>query len=176
MEVHKASWKGQKVEVKYVHKSYTGQAYRRAFYSLNFELQLMSKPSLRKQNIPSLLAVCCSKDDDLTTCLEASASVVRPGIAVELAHEQYPDMRHFFDGARNMFRPKQLPFETSAALIADIADGMAALHHHDIVHADPKPENIPLYLDSQSPNGLVAKVADFGLVGMTTYRELLEVI
>lgn len=175
MEVHKASWKGQKVVVKYVHKSYTGQAYRRAFYNLNFELQLMSKPSLRKQrNIPSLLAVCFSKDDDLTTCLEASASVVRPGLAVELAHEQYPDLRHFFDRARNMFRPKQLPFETSAtsaALIADIADGMAALHHHDIVHADLKPENILLYPDSQSPNGLVAKVADFGLVGMTTYRD-----
>jgi hypothetical protein len=36
-------------------------------------------------------------------------------------------------------------------------------------HADLKPENILLFPDPDSPNALVAKVADFRFVGMTTY-------
>lgn len=62
-----------------------------------------------------------------------------------------------------------LPFETAATLIADIADGVVALHNHDIVHADLKPANILIFPNHTSPCGLVAKVSDFGFSGIATY-------
>jgi serine/threonine protein kinase len=137
-------------------------------FDLNFELQLMSKPSLcEHRNITKLLAVCFDKASEGTN--ESPDSIVHPGLIVELAHEQYPDLRQFFDIGCYSDRTKRLPFQTSANFIADIADGITALHDHDIVHADLKPNNILLFPDTHSPSGLVAKIADFGFVGMTVY-------
>jgi serine/threonine protein kinase len=67
--------------------------------------------------------------------------------------------------------PKSLLFQTSANLIADVADGMTWLHDHDIVYADLKPCNILLFLDIHLPGGLVAKIADFGFAGITMYTK-----
>jgi len=169
MEVHRKNWKGKGVVVKYIRRTHVGEAYRRAMADLNFELQLMSRPSLRDhRNIPKLLAVCF---DIQTEDMNGSpVSTAHPGLVIELAHEQYPDIRHYFDVGHNPDRPARLPFETSSKFIMDIADGITALHNHDIVHADLKPENILLFPDPESPNALVAKVADFGFVGMTIYN------
>jgi serine/threonine protein kinase len=168
MEVHKGNWRGKGVVVKYIRRNYVGEAYRRAMVDLNFELQLMSKQSLRgHRNIPKLLAVCFDRQTEDTN--GSPVSTVHPGLVVELAHQKYPDLRHYFDVGHNSDRPQRLPFQSSAQFIADIADGVTALHDHDIVHADLKPENILLFPDPDSPNALVAKVADFGFVGMTTY-------
>jgi len=171
MEVHKATWNKQGVVVKYIRRDYVGEACGRAMLDMNFELQLMSKGSLRKhRNIPKLIAVCFdTRPGDPQT-----SSTVYPGLVVEPAHERYPDLKHYFDIGSHPSRPRRLPFQTSAHFIADIADGLTALHDHDIVHSDMKPENILLFADSASPSGLVAKVADFGFVGMTTYNNAGE--
>jgi serine/threonine protein kinase len=168
MEVYKGSWKGQRVAVKYIRRSCIGEAYRRAMVDLSFELQIMSKSSLcEHRNITKLLAVCFDKASEDTN--EFPNSVVHPGLVVELAHERYPDLRQFFDTGCYSDRTKRLPFQKSANFVADIADGITALHDHDIVHADLKPDNILLFPDIHSPGELVAKIADFGFVGMTTY-------
>lgn len=44
--------------------------------------------------------------------------------------------------------------------LMDVAMGMMHLHAHNIVHGDLKPDNVLL---RSSPQGMVAKVADFGL-------------
>ncbi|GAB1319630.1 hypothetical protein MFIFM68171_09840 [Madurella fahalii] len=169
MQVCKGTWNGQRVAVKHIRKDHVGDSYKRALRQVNYELQLMSKPSLRRhRNITKLLAVCF--DDGDPSAVEPSISVVRPGLLVELAHEQYPDLRYFFDRGASHMRPNHLPFETSASLVADIADGITALHDHDIVHADLKPENVLIFPDSQCPGNVVAKIADFGYVGMTVYN------
>jgi serine/threonine protein kinase len=64
---------------------------------------------------------------------------------------------------------RRLSYETGAGLIADIADGIQALHDHDLVHEDLKPGNILLFSNETSPSGLIAKIADFGFAGMVTY-------
>ncbi|KAK3343403.1 kinase-like protein [Lasiosphaeria hispida] len=169
MQVSKGTWNGQRVAIKYIRRDHIGDSYKRALLQMNYELQLMSRPSLcHHRNITKLLAICF--DHDEPSAAESPAAVVRPGLLVELAHEQYPDLRYFFDPGANPSRPSHLPFEKSASIIADIADGITALHDHDIVHADLKPENILLFADTVSPGNIIAKVADFGYVGMTTYN------
>ncbi|KAK0716303.1 kinase-like domain-containing protein [Lasiosphaeris hirsuta] len=151
-------------------RDHVGDSYKLALLQMNYELQLMSKPSLyRHRNITKLLAVCFDHGDPSSA--EAPTAVVRPGLLVELAHEQYPDLRCFFDPGANPSRPSHLPFEKSASIVADIADGITALHDHDIVHSDLKPENVLLFADAQSPANVTAKIADFGYVGMTTYTK-----
>eukprot|EP00775_Hariotina_reticulata_P012531 gene12531-12664_t len=46
---------------------------------------------------------------------------------------------------------------------ADIAAGVAYLHSRSVCHGDLKCENILLKSDPQDPDGVLAKVADFGL-------------
>jgi serine/threonine protein kinase len=165
MVVHKGSWKGQRVAVKYVRRSHIGEAYRRAMVDLNHELALMTKPSLRgHRNITKLLAVCFDKASEDTD--GSPDPIVHPGVIVELAHEQYPDLAQFFDISCYPDRTKRLPFQTGANFVADIADGITALHDHDIVHADLKPSNILLFPDINSPSKLTAKISDFGFVGI----------
>ncbi len=172
MRVYKGTWSGHRVAVKFIRKDHVGDAYKRGLRQVNHELQVMSKPSLRRhRNITKLLAVCFDHEDPSMSAAEPPVSVVRPGLVVELAHEQYPDLRCFFDRGTNPLRPIRLPFHTSASLVADIADGITALHDHDIVHADLKPENVLVFSDAQSPGHLVAKIADFGYIGMSTYTK-----
>ena len=176
MQVHRGTWKGRKVAFKYILRGWFSdgsdssesidggnRAYRQDMYDLNFEVQIMSKPTLRSHpNITQLLAVCFSN-------ASATAAFVEPGLIVELAHEQFPDLGLFFDVDNNPSRPHHLPFSTAASLICDIADGIQVLHDHDLIHADIKPGNVLLFPSTTSPCGLVAKIADFGFVGMTTY-------
>jgi serine/threonine protein kinase len=169
-EVQQAEWKGQCVVVKYLRHMGHIQDYSRNHYDLNFEMQLLSKPSLRQhRNIPRLLGVTFSERYEQTEST-SEAVYYSPGLVVELAHTQYPDLRSFFDYRREHQNTKALPFDVFSSLVADIADGLAVLHDHDIVHADLKPENILLFPDPDSPSEMVAKVSDFGFVGMVTYN------
>lgn len=178
MEVYPGTWKDRRVAVKYIRRRWSGgqsqeSAYRKAMVDLNFEIQIMSKPSLKRQpNVTQLLAVTfqgSGDDDDASDFIPA-----QPGLVVELAHEQFPDLGHFFNSAYNPDRPTRLPFETSATFIAGIAKGVDALHLHDLVHADLKPGNILIFPSSDSPCGLVTKVADFGFAGMVVYTDAGE--
>lgn len=102
MEVHIGSWKGQRVAVKYIRRSHHGESYRRAMVNRNFELQLMSKPSLRShRNVTKLLAICFNTDIEASQPNKPEIPVLRPGLVVELAPEPYPDLRLFFETSRN---------------------------------------------------------------------------
>ncbi|KAL6762114.1 kinase-like domain-containing protein [Haematococcus lacustris] len=46
------------------------------------------------------------------------------------------------------------------AILGDVAQGMAYIHSRNIIHRDLKPDNVLL---QDSPDGVVAKVADLGL-------------
>ncbi|KAF3935409.1 Phytochrome [Dactylellina cionopaga] len=174
MQVHRGTWKGRRAAFKFIRRNFSdgsdeglievARAYRRDMYDLNFELQIMSKASLRDHpNITRLLGIYF---DTPAGSFEAFAE---PGLIVELAHEQYPDLASFFDDRSNPSRPRRLPYKTGASLLADIGDGVQVLHDHDLVHADLKPGNILIFPNEASPCGLTAKIADFGFTGMTTY-------
>jgi serine/threonine protein kinase len=175
MEVHPGTWLGRRVAVKYLRKTWPAAqsaelAYRKAMVDLLFELQIMSRPSLNANpNITKLMAVCF-QDPALGT-VDVNSVPAKPGLVAELAHEQFPDLQHFFDTAHNPNRPASLPFDTAKTLIAGIANGVAALHAHDLVHADLKPRNILIFPSQSSPCGLVAKIADFGFAGMVTFTD-----
>ena len=54
----------------------------------------------------------------------------------------------------------RLPFERVARICAQVAGSVANAHNVGIIHRDLKPENIML---TESPDGEMAKVLDFGL-------------
>ena len=57
---------------------------------------------------------------------------------------------------------------------ADIASGMAFLHARGIVHGDLTGGNVLLATDPSSRNGVVAKVADFGLARSMEVQSKIE--
>lgn len=180
MQVHRGTWGTQNVALKRIKKHVFDESdahskvnamrdYRQAMLDLSFELQIMSKSSLSKhRNIVTLLGI--TFDPEWTSDADPTGTLVLPILVVEHADNHFPDLSLFLDPGHNPTRPERLPFETAASLIADIADGVTALHNHDLVHADLKPANILIFPDDTTPCGLVAKVADFGFSGMTTYR------
>lgn len=178
MEVYPATWLDRRVAVKYLRKPWSTVqsaefAYRKAMYDLLFELQILSRPSLKaNQNITQLLAVCFQGPDSETTDMKSPPA--QPGLVVELAHERFPDLQCFFSRAHNPCRPARLPFETAKTFISGIANGVAALHSHDLVHADLKPGNVLVFPSQSSPCGLVTKIADFGFAGMVTFTDAGE--
>jgi serine/threonine-protein kinase len=52
---------------------------------------------------------------------------------------------------------------TTVELMAQVADGLAFAHEHDIVHRDIKPSNIMVI---NLPHGVLAKITDFGIARM----------
>jgi serine/threonine protein kinase len=181
MQVHRGMWASQNVALKRIKKRIFDERdeyskasavrhYDQAMLDQSFELQIMSKSSLRDhRNIPKLLAV--SFDAAWVSDTDPTNNLVLPILVVEHADNRFPDLSLFLDSQHNPNLPERLSFETAATLIADIADGVAALHNHDIVHADLKPANILIFPDHTAPCGLVAKVSDFGFSGMTTYGQ-----
>jgi eukaryotic-like serine/threonine-protein kinase len=53
--------------------------------------------------------------------------------------------------------------ETAVELMLQVADGLAYAHEHGIVHRDVKPSNIMII---SLPNGVFAKITDFGIARM----------
>jgi eukaryotic-like serine/threonine-protein kinase len=53
--------------------------------------------------------------------------------------------------------------ETTVDLMAQVADGLAFAHEREVVHRDIKPSNIMIV---KVPNGVLAKVTDFGIARM----------
>jgi serine/threonine protein kinase len=175
MQVRSGLWGNRKVALKNIQRHLLDNSeadsewdYGRAMNDLNFELQIMSKKSLSDhRNITKLLAISFDAAEEADV---PPNGLVMPILIVELADDRYPDLSLFLNSQHNPALPKMLPMETAAALIADIADGVVALHNHDIVHADLKPANILIFPDREAPCGLVAKIADFGFSGMATYN------
>jgi serine/threonine protein kinase len=64
-------------------------------------------------------------------------------------------MRNFYSS------PKFLAsYETRLGILADIADGLQALHLSNVIHGDVKPDNILIFPDKD--RGIRAKICDFG--------------
>lgn len=68
-----------------------------------------------------------------------------------------PDLRRYLRGAGSP------PPATACDLVAQLADGLAAVHEAGVVHRDLKPENILLLRDPRGGDALVARLTDFGI-------------
>jgi serine/threonine-protein kinase len=65
--------------------------------------------------------------------------------------------------ARRFSRERRMPARTVLALARQIASALAAAHACGIVHRDLKPDNVFLVYDAAAPEGVRAKVLDFGI-------------
>ena len=90
-------------------------------------------------------------------------------MVVELANTDIPTLDAFY-----MKHSGSKSFKTNIGFIADIADGLSALHMCGIIHGDLKPQNILLFKDPETKGALVAKVADFGFSNIDFLKESIR--
>jgi serine/threonine protein kinase len=93
---------------------------------------------------------------NIITVFDVGENEGRPFLAME-----------FVEGETLRARLKRLPFPLDEALdiATQVAEGLAAAHHHGIVHRDLKPENILLRVDGY------VKLLDFGLAKILPWGE-----
>ena len=92
-----------------------------------------------------------------------------PLMVVELANTDTPTLDVFY---MNHSGSKSSKIDTG--FIADIADGLSALHMCGIIHGDLKPQNILLFEDPETKGAFVAKVADFGFSNIDFLKESIR--
>lgn len=133
--------------------------YRSAIRSILLEVDITSHEQLSvHRNIIRLLGFTLSVSEDHVN--EFGKQVLLPELIVERA---ICDLGEYYE--RNSHLHSDTPPITLAIrFIADIADGISAIHAYGVMHADLKPENILLFPDEHT--GLVAKLADFGVRGL----------
>ena len=93
--------------------------------------------------------------------LVAVRDLVLEGDTLAIVMEYVPgsDLRRF------LIHNGTLPPAFAARLVAQICDGLAAVHAAGVVHRDLKPENV--LLDLTDPTTPIAKVSDFGVSRIT---------
>ena len=89
-----------------------------------------------------------------------------PIMVVELANADTPTLESFYTS-----RAGSKSYSTDLGFIADIADGLSALHMCGVVHGDLKPQNILLFDNPETEGGLIAKIADFGFSNIEFLKE-----
>ncbi|KAL9116978.1 MAG: hypothetical protein Q9187_006490 [Circinaria calcarea] len=181
MEVFPGTWRSQRVAIKRIRKSKLPdvewklsnppeykrllQMHQQRQRDMLFEIKVMARGFFSSHpNIVKLFAVFF-EDNEL---LPSESNIFSPGMIVELADPEYPDLDIYFQSEH---RARPMPFTTVANIIADIADGLTALHSHGVIHADLKPSNILLFFESMSRERPIAKIADFGFCGIFTSAE-----
>ena len=92
-----------------------------------------------------------------------------PVMVVELANADTPTLESFYRS-----RAGSKLYSTDIGFIADIADGLSALHMCGVIHGDLKPQNILLFDDPETDGGLTAKVADFGFSNIEFLKESIR--
>ncbi|KAF8459751.1 hypothetical protein BDZ91DRAFT_851920 [Kalaharituber pfeilii] len=155
--------------------------YKRLMNDILYEIQIMHQAGANQHsNVAELygLSFEAGNDDVADSSRDTELSVqryLRPILVSPLAHVDYPDLRHFL-AHNGPSRPRPLPWNIASKLIGDIGEGLHALHHVNVVHADVKPENILIYPDrfpsSSSQVPIVARVADFGFSGFKDVSEM----
>lgn len=73
--------------------------------------------------------------------------------------------------AERLTRVGPMPVAEVRGIAMQIADGLGAIHALGYVHRDIKPGNVLL---CETPNGVVAKIIDFGLVGVEVGTEPVD--
>lgn len=87
-------------------------------------------------------------------------------MVVELAHQVTPTLDTYYKTGLGT-----IPYGTALGFIADIADGLSALHMCGVVHGDLKPENVLLFDDPGEKGSLIAKLGDFGFSNIDFLNE-----
>ncbi|KAF8242311.1 hypothetical protein K440DRAFT_664840 [Wilcoxina mikolae CBS 423.85] len=150
-QVYRGLWNGRKVALKYMRtqavsgedKVTTQEAvleHQKELDNIVHEVDLMGyKPLREHRNLTKLLAVSFDSSEQAperdSNKSEDIDVFILPIFVVELAHESFPDLRLFFDPHNKISLPDPMPFDLAGGLIADIADGMAALHSFSVTHA-----------------------------------------
>src|SRR5271170_6537058 len=126
-----------------------------------YEIQVMSHYSLsRHPNIVKLIGL--SFYERVSRLDDTSSSFVYPVLVLEKADPKHLDLRCFVESC------KHIPLFQVLSFIADVADGLTALHTFGVVHADLKAANILVF---QTENGLIAKISDFGGCGVDINKD-----
>ncbi|KAI9745949.1 MAG: hypothetical protein M1818_000630 [Claussenomyces sp. TS43310] len=183
MEVYSVNWKGRRVAIKrmrrdqrpipstnlplekdtvYLHAT-------REFYSdvksIMQEILVMSREPLSShRNIVRLLAVSWDMEEE-----DNASHVFPPLLVVELAHQITPTLRAYYDKLAC-----RTSFSTATNFIADIADGLSALHMCGVIHGDLKPENVLLFEDTRGKGALIAKICDFGFANIRVLDDTIR--
>lgn len=119
------------------------------------------EPLSSHRNIVRLLAVSWDNNEEYFI-----NHLFPPLMVIELAHEDTPTLTSYYE--------KKLDSHlhaTNLGFIADIADGLSALHMCGVIHGDLKPENILLFHSPAETGSLVAKLGDFGFANINQLRE-----
>ncbi|GAW24371.1 hypothetical protein ANO14919_139550 [Xylariales sp. No.14919] len=165
LEVRKGVFNDQIVALKRIKSDFytpkMSKKYDRALADVLFELRVLShKPFAAHRNIPALLGFSLEQDGQIKPT-PTSTNILHPVLIVEWATT---DLNSYF-----LQNQEQTPMQC-AELVADIADGLQAMHTYGLSHADLKPDNVLLYTDAASPCGLVAKLSDFGFSGSEQHQ------
>ena len=130
---------------------------------LFYEIQVMShEPLCKHPNIVSLLGIAIQ---GIPHAYDGSSSslLLYPVLVVEPAIREFPDLYLFVE------RRSSSSLELDYNLLADIADGLFALHEFGVIHGDVKPHNILIFPGQHQQ--FIAKVSDFGFSGADVSAE-----
>jgi len=152
-EVYKGRWKGMDVAVKQFTKSFVQRSPEESTTTFtNFRREVAFMGMLRHKNIVSLKAVIVDE---------------RIGVVME-----WCDYGSLYDGIHEADTPLSWPARVHLA--RDVARGMRYLHENSLLHRDLKSPNVLLATRNtpqriQYADGLIAKIADFGLSTKTMF-------
>lgn len=136
------------------HQGASFDRYQAVISDILFEVRVMThKPLCDHRNIVSLIGI--SFDEIYIN--DGALEVFIPNLVVPWAD---------FDLESYVQRDQGVTYEESRNFVADVVDGLQALHLYGLVHADLKPSNILLFpSDNPESDILVAKLGDFGFSG-----------
>ncbi len=134
------------------------QRYKEAIDSILLEIDVIAHdPLCHHRNIIRLLGVFLEVNPGHVD--SKGKMVILPNLVTELA---FSDLATFYE--RGDYKGRESPQDLALRLMADIADGITAIHSYGIVHADLKPANILLFRDHKAE--IIAKIGDFGIRGV----------
>lgn len=98
------------------------------------------------------------KHTNLIRCFNTSQPITKSVMILELADKDLIEHIRWTEARLN-----GLPsFEWARLLSVDILGGLRYMHSKGFSHNDLKLENILIFTDDERPNGVIAKIADFG--------------
>ncbi|MCJ1357886.1 MAG: hypothetical protein MMC33_007882 [Icmadophila ericetorum] len=156
LEVYLIAWKDQvpRVAVKHMRRDYIPK--RSANLPLEQDTAYRKAERLFYHDVKSIMQeiLVMSRDHEEEYFTN---HLFPPLIVVELAHQETPTLEAYYKMGL-----ETVPYDTAPGFIADIADGLSALHTCGVIHGDLKPENVLLFDDPVEKGSLIVKLCDFG--------------